>query len=303
MKRILRWLFIVVAVLLVGAAAFVGYVYVASARLLARTYTTDTLLSVSVRSDTASLTRGKYLAERVAMCVECHDQDLGGKLLSDSFALGRLASTNLTSGRGGIGATYSDQDFVRAILHGVRRDGRSVTYMPSADYQFTEEDFGALVGYLRSLPPVDRVPPPMSIGPMARALGLFTDFPLASAARIDHANVRFVTPPNAADPIATGAYLVSTVGCRGCHGPDFQGGSGPPPGGSNLTPVGIGDWNEQQFVAAIREHKRPNGSTIDEAMPRQYGQMSDGGLRAIFAFLRTVPPVGEKTANQKGAAD
>jgi mono/diheme cytochrome c family protein len=299
MKRILRWLFLVVAVLLVGAAGFVGYVYVASARLLARTYTPDTLPRVSVRSDPASLARGKYLAEHVAMCVECHDEDLGGKILSDSFALGRLASTNLTRGRGGIGATYSDQDFVRAILHGVRRDGRTVTFMPSADYQFTEEDFGALVGYVRSMPPVDRVMPSMSPGPMARALGLFTDFPLAPAARIDHANVRFVTPPNAADPTATGAYLVSTAGCRGCHGHDFQGGGGPPPGGSNLTPVGIGDWNEQQFVAAIREHKRPNGSTIDEAMPRLYGQMSDGDLRAILAFLRTVPPTGEKSPNQK----
>ena len=48
--------------LLVGAAAFVGYVYVASARLLARTYTTDTLLSVSVRSDPASLARGMIAA-------------------------------------------------------------------------------------------------------------------------------------------------------------------------------------------------------------------------------------------------
>ena len=302
MKRILRWLSIVVVVLLVVVATVVGYVYAASARLLARTYTTGALPPVSVRSDPPSQARGKYLFERVAVCVECHGSDLGGKVVDDSVAMGRLSSANLTRGRGGIGASYSDEDFVRAILHGVKRDGHTVVFMPSADYQFTEEDFGALVAYIRSVPPVDREPPSMSVGPMARALGLFTDFPLAPAARIDHANVRFATTPNAADPIATGAYLVSTGGCRGCHGVDFTGGGGPPPGASNITPVGIGAWNEQQFMTAIREHKRPNGSTIDEAMPRLYGQMSDADLRAIFAFLRTVPAGGEKSANQKKGA-
>jgi hypothetical protein len=38
---------------------------------------------------------------------------------------------------------------------------------------------------------------------------------------------------------------------------------------------------------------------IDDAMPRVYGQMSDDDLRGVFAFLTTVPPAGEKSANQK----
>src|ERR671921_2254581 len=299
MKRTLRWLSLVVLVLLLAATAFVGYVYVASSRLMARTYSVTDVPRVTTRSDPQSLVRGKYLAQHVALCVACHGDDLGGRVLDDNFALGRLASANLTAGKGGIGAGYSDEDFVRAVLHGIRRDGRSVTYMPSADYRFTEEDFGALLGYIRSRPPVDRVPPPISAGPLARALGLFTEFPLAPAARIDHANVRFSARPNAADPAAAGEYLVSSAGCRGCHGADFTGGGGPPPGASNITPVGIGEWNEQHFMTALREHKRPNGTPIDEAMPRLYGEMSDEDLRAIFVFLRTVSPAGEKTPNQK----
>jgi cytochrome c553 len=134
---------------------------------------------------------------------------------------------------------------------------------------------------------------------MARVLGLFVNFPLAPAARIDHADVRLATPANEADAVAKGAYLVSTAACQGCHRADFTGGGGPPPGAANITPIGIGDWNEQQFLTAMREHKRPDGSTIDEVMPRLYGQMSDGDLRAIFAFLRTIPPAGAKTASQK----
>jgi mono/diheme cytochrome c family protein len=299
MKRVLRLVLIACLVLLVVAAGFVAYVYLASSRLLAKTYTINNLPPVSVRSDPASLQRGRYLAEQVALCVECHGEDMGGKMTADSVAMGRLAAPNLTRGQGGLGSAYSVEDFTRAILHGVKKDGRSVTLMPSNDYRFTEEDLGALLGYVQSLPPVDRVLPPKSVGPMARILGLFTDFPLAIAARIDHAKVRFAAPASGADPVATGAYLVSTAACQGCHGADFSGGSGPPPGAANITPIGIGDWNEQQFLTAIREHKRPNGTTIDEAMPRLYGQMSDRDLLAIFAYLRTVPPSGEKTASQK----
>jgi mono/diheme cytochrome c family protein len=301
MKRVLRWLLTGGVLLLLVAIGSTAYVYVASSRLLAKTYTITNVPPVSVRSDAASLQRGKYLAQQVALCAECHGEDMGGKIAADNFAMGRLAAPNLTRGQGGLGPAYSDQDFVRAILHGVKKDGRSVTLMPSNDYGFTEEDLGALLGYVRSLPPVDRMMPPKSVGPMARVLGLFVDFPLATAARIDHANVRLAAPANEADPVAKGAYLVSTAACQGCHGADFTGGGGPPPGASNITPIGIGDWNEQQFLTAIREHKRPNGSTIDEVMPRLYGQMSDRDLRAIFAYLRTVPPAGEKTASQKNS--
>jgi mono/diheme cytochrome c family protein len=299
MKRVLRWLLTGGVLLLLIAIGSVAYVYLASSRLLAKTYTITDVPLVPVGSDPASLQRGKYLAERVALCVECHGEDMGGKLAADDFAMGRLTAPNLTRGQGGVGPAYSDQDFVRAILHGVKKDGRSVTMMPSNEYRFTEEDLGALLGYLRSLPPVDRVLPPKSVGPMARILGLFADFPLAAAARIDHASVRLAEPANETDPVAKGAYLVSTAACQACHGADFTGGGGPPPGAANITPIGIGDWNEQQFLTAIREHKRPDGSTIDEVMPRLYGQMSDADLRAIFAYLRTVPPGGEKTANQK----
>ena len=51
-------------------------------------------------------------------------------------------------------------------------------------------------------------------------------------------------------------------------------------------------------MTAIREHKRPNGSAIDEAMPRIYGTMSDDDLRLIFGYLQTVPAKGTKTKGQ-----
>jgi mono/diheme cytochrome c family protein len=299
-RKMLKWVLVLVAVLGIAVVALVAYVYIASANLMARTYTVA-VPSVPIPTDPASIARGKYLAEHVAVCTECHAPDFGGKVVDDNVAMGRLVAANLTRGRGGLPADYSDQDFVRVLTHGVKRDGRSVIFMPTAEYVFTPEDLGAIVAYVKSMPPVDRVVPTMSPGPMARALGLFVNFPLASASMIDHSQTRLASRPDPADAVATGKYLVSSAGCIGCHGPQLTGGAGPPPGGSNITPVGIGDWSERDFMVALRTHRRPNGSAIDAAMPRAYGEMADGDLSRIYAYLRTVPPAGTKTANQQRA--
>jgi mono/diheme cytochrome c family protein len=269
---------------------------------MARTYVV-TPPTVPIPTDAAAIARGKYLAEKVALCTECHGPDLGGKVVDDNLPFGRLVAANLTRGRGGLPADYADADFVRALTHGVKKDGRSVIFMPSVDYVFTPEDLGAIVAYVKAAPPVDRTVPAMSPGPLARALGLFASFPLASASMIDHAQNRLASRPNPDDAAAVGKYLVSSGGCYGCHGPQLTGGAGPPPGGANITPVGIGGWSEQDFVTALRTHRRPNGSTIDEAMPRAYGQMADGDLARIYAYLRTVPAAGSKTANQQKAGN
>jgi mono/diheme cytochrome c family protein len=297
MRRLFKWIGVLVGVIAVAIVGLIAYVYVASRSVMARTYAV-TAPQVPIPSDPASIARGKYLAEKVALCTDCHGSDLGGKVVEDNAALGRLVGANLTRGPGGLPADYSDQDFVRVLTHGVKRDGRSVVFMPVADYLFTADDLGAIVAYVKSVPPVDRTLPTMSVGPLARALGLFVGFPLASASAIDHGQPRLAARPNAADGVASGKYLVSTAGCYGCHTPQLTGGAGPPPGGSNITPVGIGAWSERDFITALRTHRRPNGSAINEAMPRAYGDMSDEDLGRIYAYLRTVPPAGTKRPNQ-----
>jgi mono/diheme cytochrome c family protein len=297
MRRLLRWIGILVGVLGIAIVGLVAYVYLASGRAMGRTFAV-TVPPVMIPSDPVAIARGKYLAEKVALCADCHGPDLGGKVVEDNPAMGRLVASNLTRGRGGLPADYADQDFVRVLTHGVKRDGRSVVFMPVADYLFTPEDLGAIVAYVKSVPPVDRTVPTMSVGPMARALGLFVNFPLASATTIDHAQPRLASRPDPADAVAAGRYLVSSAGCYACHTPQLTGGAGPPPGGANITPVGIGTWSEQDFIAALRTLRRPNGSAINPAMPRAYGDMSDEDLGRIYAYLRTVPPAGTKTANQ-----
>ena len=179
----------------------------------------------------------------------------------------------------------------------------SVVFMPVADYVFTAEDLGAIVAYVKSVPPVDRTVPTMSVGPIARALGLFVDFPLASASLIDHSQPRLAPRPEPSDAVASGKYLVSSAGCYACHGAQLTGGwrsaarrtrtsprSGSAAGASAIS------WSRCARTAGR------TGRPSTRSMPRAYGDMSDEDLARIYAFLRTVPPAGAKTANQQKAA-
>jgi mono/diheme cytochrome c family protein len=168
--------------------------------------------------------------------------------------------------------------------------------MPSHELQITAADLGDMIAYIRSLPPVDREMPPIRVGPMARILS-YAGFPLLPAELIDHQSARFKAPPQDDSVLAQGRHLADTA-CGSCHKPDYTGGSGPPPGSSNITPAGIGGWSEADFVRALREGVRPNGTAISESMPRVFGQLSDTELHAIYTYLQTVRPKGEKTERQ-----
>ncbi|SYZ72408.1 Cytochrome c [Candidatus Zixiibacteriota bacterium] len=68
---------------------------------------------------------------------------------------------------------------------------------------------------------------------------------------------------------------------------------------ANLTPdnvTGIGAWNEQVFINAMRTGKHMGaGRPILPPMPRQaLGQLSDEDLKDIFAYLKSLPPVSNQ---------
>lgn len=296
MKRVLKYLLYLVCVVIGVVALAVGYVFYASNQRIDQVFAvTPPPLDVA-SSDSAVIERGRYLVHRVSLCVECHGEDLGGKVVTDT-PLTRLWGTNLTKGRGGVGATYTDADLVRAMTHGVKKDGRSVIFMPSQDYKFTAADLSALIAYIRSVPPVDRETPRPEFGFLARALGVANLFPLLSAEFIDHDRVAFVPVADRSEAAKAGDYLISTAGCRGCHGKQLTG-EGGMPDAANLTPVGIGAWTEADFKTAMREGRRPNGTMLLPAMPRAYQVMPDEELSKIFAYLKTLPPSGTKAKNQ-----
>ena len=113
----------------------------------------------------------------------------------------------------------------------------------------------------------------------------------------------------AAASVERGDYLVNSImGCGNCHtpaGPQGFDTSKAFGGGvledspamhavsANITPGGpVKDWTDEQFMKAIREGIRPDGSLIGPPMPFEvYGGISDDDLASIVAYLRTVPAV------------
>jgi mono/diheme cytochrome c family protein len=102
-----------------------------------------------------------------------------------------------------------------------------------------------------------------------------------------------------------GRYLALLGDCVSCH---TAAGSGQPYAGgraietpfgdllaSNITPdrdTGIGSWSDDEFDAAVRRGRRPDGSRLYPAMPyNAYTRMSRGEVLALRAYLNTVPPV------------
>src|SRR5574342_379505 len=131
---------------------------------------------ITIPTDQASIARGEHIAT-IRMCKDCHTENWSGQ--SDSVpGLITLSIPNLTPGAGGIDATNTDEDWVRAIRHGVGHDDRGLIIMPSRFfYYLSDEDLGALIAYLKSLPPVDNELPRTELGPLGRVMLVLGQLP------------------------------------------------------------------------------------------------------------------------------
>lgn len=279
---------LILLLLLSGAA-----IYVFSDRSLNRSYEI-TPGALVIPGDSVTLERGRHLVTGRLVCVDCHGQDLGGKVVVDGMPFGRFVASNLTPG--GVGATYTDADWVRSIRHGVKPDGKSLLFMPSDVFaELSAQDLAAVIAYVKTVPAVTRALPPTALGPVGRMLVATNKAPLVMAKLIDH-SAPVPVMPQEGESVEYGHYLVKSGGCLACHGKNLSGGKiagGPDdPPATNLTPTGIGEWSETDFLRAFREGKRPNGTAIHPFMPWQtMGRMTDSELRAIYNYLRTVPPL------------
>jgi mono/diheme cytochrome c family protein len=114
--------------------------------------------------------------------------------------------------------------------------------------------------------------------------------------------------PNAAE-LARGKYIFGATGGCGCHtqpkqpvnsgGRKYDGPFGTVYS-SNITPdakTGIGSWTDAEIITAIRLGRRPNGERLLPVHPYPvFNGMAEGDLKAVTAYLRSLPPVNR--ANQ-----
>ena len=268
MKRLLKWIVGLVVLLLVVGIGLVIAANLLFDRKRDRVVKLD-IKGVTVVSDEATLARGKYLFASRG-CGDCHAANGVGRMFIDDPAGGfQVRSPNITPG--GVVAKYNEVDWVRAIRHGVKPDGRTLFVMPSEDYnRLTDADVAAIVAYARSLAPVSggsaefRVPLPVKA---LYVVGVVTD----AAEKIDH------SLPSAT-PIAEGAtpehgrYVANL--CLGCHGDGLSGGKipgGPPswPAASNLTP-GSGT-----VMTTVRQRGQAEGDVPQWQAPRRQRHRGD----------------------------
>lgn len=294
MKKVLKWVGIVLAGLIGVAAVAALAGYIVSERRIARTYAiADEALALP--TDAASLAEGQRLVT-MRGCTDCHTPDLGGQVLIDDPMLGVIATANLTSGQGSATAAYTVSDWERAIRHGVGPDGNGLVIMPSYEYAgLSDEQMAQMIAHLRSVPPVDRVPAEPVLKPLGRALFLMGQLPLMPVEVVDHDVAHIASVPVEASA-EYGAYLSTT--CTGCHQPNLAGGVVPgsapgDPRSANLTPAGnLGHWTLDNFKHTLRNGTTPEGKTLDPAvMPWPIAaQMTDVELEALWLYLQSLPP-------------
>jgi cytochrome c553 len=295
-RKIFKWIGIVLGSLigLLGLAFVVLYVIgtVQWNRLHGRYKVPEEIISIP--TDQASIARGEHIAT-IRMCGHCHMDNFSGQTARVP-GLVTLSVPNLTSGAGGVGATNADEDWVRAIRHGVGHDGRGLVLMPArAFYYLSDEDLADLIAYLKSLPPVDHQMPPTDLGPLGRvmmALGQLPPEIIPNVTVIDHNGPRPVAPEPSVSA-EYGEYLAHE--CAMCHGTNFNGRTIRERGNVyvalNLTLGGeVGFWSEEQFIATLRTGMKPDGHPLKEYMPWKYfGQMTDDELKAVWMYLQSLP--------------
>jgi cytochrome c553 len=297
LRKIFKWIGIVLGSLIGLLLLVLIALYVIGTvkwnRIRGRVYDVPTE-TITIPTDPTSIARGEHIAT-IRICGYCHTETLSGQ--SDSVpGLVTFAFPNLTPGLGGIGDTNTDEDWVRAIRHGVGHDGRGLILMPSRIlYELSDEDLVDLIAYLKSLPPVDNELPSTKLGPLGRvmmALGqLPADATTPAVTVIDHYGRRPIMPEPGVT-VEYGKYLA--LSCTLCHGTNLNGQlirTDAEYLAPNLTPGGeLHYWSEEGFMRTLQTGVTPSGHQLKDAMPWKYfGQMTDDELKAVWMYLQSLP--------------
>jgi len=279
--------------------------------------------NIKIAITSARVARGKYLANHVAGCMDCHSSRDWTKYAGPRIpgTLGKGGDEFNAQNAGVPGAIYaynltpynlgswSDGEIIRAITCGVNKDG--VALFPLMPYMhfnnLSQEDLYSIVAYIRTLKPIQSSIPERHL-----------DFPLNFIVRT--IPLKSYTPkpqPDTSNLLEYGKYLTGLASCISCHtqmekgelvkGMEYAGGFAfQMPGGvvrsANITPdsaTGIGMWTETQFVQYIKSFGSDSMKNIP-VQPKQFNTpmplslfagMTDHDLSAIYTYLRTVKPV------------
>ena len=278
---------------------------------------------LTVEKTPERIEQGKYLANHVAVCIDCHSkrdwtrfsgpitpgtEGMGGEIFDHSIGLpGVYYARNITPANL---ANWTDGEIFRAITSGVSKDGRAL--FPIMPYlaigQIDLEDVHCIIAYIRTLKPVAHDVPPSK-----------SDFPMNFIINTIPKKPNFHTRPDKTDKVNYGRYL--TAACIECHsmfkganlvqGMEYAGGREfPLTGGgivrsANLTPdpeTGIGNWTEDFFIARFKGYADSTyvpaavgPKDFNSYMPwTMFSGLTTDDLSGLYTFLRSLKPVTHK---------
>lgn len=263
--------------------------------------------------------RGKYLANNVTVCMDCHstrDWTLyaapmaaegiggGGEKFDQQMGFpGKFYAPNITPAKL---KNWTDGELFRAITTGVNKDGRAL-FPLMASHRFgkmDKEDIFAIIAYIRTLQPVAKDVP------ISEA-----DFPVNFLINTMPKKAAFTVIPKESDTVLYGGYMANAAGCVDCHSKMDKGSivAGSEFGGGmefrfpeaivrspNITAdkeTGLGNWSTNQFIQrfkmfAAADYKPTKVKGFNTPMPWiMYAGMKDSDLAAIFAYLKSVKPI------------
>jgi mono/diheme cytochrome c family protein len=257
----------------------------------------------------ALVDRGRYLAI-AGDCTACHTAP-GGKPFAGglpfNLPFGTIYSPNITPDEGaGIGS-WNAAEFVRAMRHGVGKDGRDLyPAFPYTSYaSLQDDDMLAIFAYLKSLTPVSDQPPASKLR-----------FPFNQRWTLRGWKFFFLgTTPYRENPDKSaewnrGAYLVQGLAhCGECHTPrnlalarkqskELSGGDVDGWKAWNITPdakTGIGNWTADALAdylstGSARGHGSATGS-MREAIDLSFSKLEPSDIQAIVTYVRSLSPI------------
>lgn len=276
--------------------------------------------NITVVENKESIENGKNLAFNV--CAGCHYDEsvkkfIGMRLNDLPKIAGHLVSANLTQSTAhGKIRQYSDAELFYLLKTGISKSGKFMPYMMRP--MMSDQDVNDLIVYFRSDDPA-LTATDTTVG--KTKINFIGKTGLRMAAKPQPYN-KNVHPPDKNDKVGYGKYLVGIVGCYHCHSKKVTGlnylepekSKGYMQGGMklkdpegkkifapNLTPdeTGIGKMSEEVFSKVVREGVFPSGHKLSPPMP-VFSSMTDQQVSAIYAYLKSLPPVRHEVKGHKG---
>jgi len=312
--RKIRIIFIVVLVLGFSAILGIGYLYIAFPKV-------QDAPDLKIQATPQRLERGKYLANHVTVCIDCHStrdwtklsgpviegtEGRGGEKFSKEMGFpGTFYAKNITPAAL---SDWTDGEIYRAITSGVSKDGTPLfPVMPYHDYgKLAKEDIYSIIAYIRTLKPIKNKVKPSN-----------PDFPFSLILRtLPEDQKPAAKVPDKTEIFKYGQYIFTASGCGDCHTPqkngkpieekELAGGfEFPIQGGivrsANITPdeaTGIGSWSKELFVSKFKffnasgKNIKVSEGGYNTVMPwTMYASMKDEDLKALYEYLQSVKPI------------